>query len=339
MDAGNQAFIVGQTYSSGTDPITGSGTGFPGTSLCGTFGQTNNQGAPSTNVGFVSKLNATGNGVIWSCYIDGSENATESRVALFPAGCGATVGTRAKRTCRARPRARSPRVSPGTANRFQTDLRATGGKSNATFIVVHEDGQSLDYATHYGGSGNGTNADAGIAVAVDANGDGYITGATFSNDLTLVNPAFSTYEGGGNTPPTSNAFVAQFDPTKSGAPSLIYATLLGGHGATGTINITFPIIKSITLTVGDLGTGIVVDPNFDIWVTGVTASTDFQKIPGNVGTSFQAFNEAGSRHDCTPTPVRILRPPPISSCSSIRFIKLPRTRFATPRISADAESR
>src|SRR5580704_1083466 len=94
VDANNQAFIVGQTYSSGTDPITGSGTGFPGTSLCGTFGRTNDQGATFTNVGFVSKLSALGNAVIWSCYIDGSQNATESRVALFPIGCG--TGTQCK---------------------------------------------------------------------------------------------------------------------------------------------------------------------------------------------------------------------------------------------------
>src|SRR4029077_16925172 len=135
---------------------------------------------------------------------------------------------------------------PATANRFQSDLRATGGKSNATFIVVHEDGQSLDYATHYGGSGNGTNADAGIAVAVDANGNGYITGATFSSDLTTVNPAFSTYDGNVQSPPTSNAFVAEFKPTNSGAPSLIYATYLGVTGATGTLTAPVPF----TLPVG-----------------------------------------------------------------------------------------
>ncbi len=57
VDAGNQPFVVGQTYSSGADSATGAGTGFPGTSFCGTFGQTNNQGATFTNVGFISKLN------------------------------------------------------------------------------------------------------------------------------------------------------------------------------------------------------------------------------------------------------------------------------------------
>jgi len=301
VDAGNQPFIVGQTYSSGPDPAAGSGTGFPGTSFCGSFGRLNNQASTSTNVGFVSKLNSTGSGVIFSCYIDGSNNATESRVVLSPAGCGATAGTQCKAYMSGATQSTIAQGFPGTANRFQSDLRATGGKSNATFIVVHEDGQSLDYATYYGGTGNGTNADAGIAVAVDADGDGYITGATFSSDLSLVNAAFSTYQGGGNSPATSNPFVAQFDPTKSGAASLIYATYLGGHGATGTVNITFPITKTITLTVGDLGDGIVVDPNFDVWVTGVTASVDFRNIPGTVGTSFQSHNEAGSRTDCTPT--------------------------------------
>ena len=86
VDAGNQAFVVGQTYS----------TNFPGTSSCGPFGQSNNQGAPDVNVGFISKLDDTGSGVAWSCYIDGSNNATESRVALYPAGCGATADTQCK---------------------------------------------------------------------------------------------------------------------------------------------------------------------------------------------------------------------------------------------------
>jgi hypothetical protein len=296
VDAGNQAFVVGQTYSSGTDTT----TGFPGTHLCGAFGQANNQGVASTNVGFISKLNSTGSGVVFSCYIDGSDNATESRVVLSPAGCGATALTECKAYMSGSTQSTAAQGFPVTSHAFQKDLLATGGKSNATFIVVHPDGQSLDYATYYGGTGNGTNADAGIAVAVDSGGKGYITGATFSTDLSLVNAAFSSYLGGGNTPPTSNVFVAEFDPTKMDAASLLYATYLGGHGASGTITITFPPLMK-TLTLGDVGDGIVVDPTTGIWVSGLTASTDFGGIPGTVGTSFQSHNEAGSRTDCTPT--------------------------------------
>ena len=296
VDAGDQAFIVGQTYS----------TDFPDTAACGAFGQTNNQGAASTNVGFISKLNAAGSALDWSCYIDGSENATESRVVLFPAGCGATVGTQCKAYMAGSTQSTIAQGFPGTPNRFQTDLRSPFGKSNATFIVVHEDGQSLDYATHYGGSGNMTNADAGIAVAVDSNGNGYITGATFSSDLTTTTgAAFTTYDGNVQSPNTSNAFVAEFNPNAAAgmaeinpnavnAASLLYATYLGGTGAAATIvGITDP-------TVGDFGTGIVVDSNFDIWVAGATASLDFRKIPGNVGTSFLSFNRAGARTDCMP---------------------------------------
>ena len=94
----------------------------------------------------------------------------------------------------------------------------------------------LDYGTYYGGTGNGTNADAGIGVAVDSNGNGYITGATFSTDLVTMNAAISTFQGPATTPTMSNAFVAEFNPTAANGPaSLVYATYLGGSGATGTI--------------------------------------------------------------------------------------------------------
>ncbi len=292
VDAGDQAFVVGQTYS----------TNFPGTSSCGSFGQSNNQSATDVNVGFVSKLNDTGSSVVWSCYIDGSNNATESRVVLSPAGCGATVDTQCKAYMSGATQSTSGDGFPVTSNAAQTQLATTNGASNATFIVVHPDGSALDYATYYGGTGTGTGdnaeGDAGIAVAVDSNGYGYITGATFSTNIPLENDPYGTYEGG--TYKTSNAFVAEFDPTgdKSGSATLLYGTYLGGHGASGSISIEF--VGTYTLNVGDIGTGITVAGG-DIWVTGVTGSTDFQGIPGNAGTSYQQYNEAGSRHDCTPS--------------------------------------
>src|ERR1019366_2211784 len=78
VDAGAQPFIVGQTYS----------TNFPRTNLCGAFGQTNDQAHTFTNVGFVAKMKSDGSDLDWACYIDGQNNATESRVALAPSGCG-----------------------------------------------------------------------------------------------------------------------------------------------------------------------------------------------------------------------------------------------------------
>ena len=278
VDASNEPFIVGQTYS----------TNFPNASTCGAFGKTKDGGA-AVNNGFIAKLNAAGSAIVYACYINGTNNTTESRIALYPAGCGSGA-TKCKAYVAGSTQSDSSSGFPVTSGAFQKTLKGANGKSNATFLVVHEDGQSLDYATLYGGSGNGKNADAGIGVAVDSSGNGYITGATFSNDLTTKNPAVATYNAAAKTSEVSNAFVAEFNPGGSGAASLFYATYLGGSGNTGTVFVFgFPVFS---LSIGDLGTAVRIDPNTGhIWVAGVTASSDFE-VPGKVTPVFQSTNQA-----------------------------------------------
>jgi hypothetical protein len=286
VDAGNEPFIVGQTYSAD----------FPGppSSLCGAFGSTlQNGGTASTNNGFVAKMKADGSGLLYSCYINGNENATESRVALYPPGCGAGTACKAYVSGSTQSDGLTEKF-PATGNAFQKKNNATIGKSQATFLVVHEDGQSLDYATLYGGSGDTKNADSGIAVAVDANGNGYVAGATFSANLPLsASPAQSAFNGQPLPNDTSNAFVAEFNPASSGAASLVYATYEGGNGNVGTV--TCPIVGAISLPVGDGATAIVVDSATGaIWLGGFTASTVNFPVPGTVTPPFQSINEANN---------------------------------------------
>ena len=271
VDGNGEAFVAGQTYSAGAS--------FPGSSSCGAWGKSSNQGSSSTNVGVVSELNSSGNGLVYSCYIDGSANATASRVALLP-GCT----TNCKAYLVGSTQSTTAQGFPATLNAFQGGLRATGGKSNAFVLVVGANGGDPVYASYYGGSGNGTNGDTGIAIAVDSQGNAYITGATFSNDLTTKNPAVASYAGAANK--TSNAFVAEFNPNLSGAASLAYATYLGGTGAVATLG------GMAGGAFGDSGTGIAVDPG-KIWVVGTTASTNFQ-VPGTGNPAFQASNLAAA---------------------------------------------
>ncbi|MGA9722301.1 MAG: hypothetical protein WBQ86_07605, partial [Candidatus Binatus sp.] len=296
VDKSGEAFVVGQTYS-GPNPgnhLCADPTNvFPGTGSCGTWGQTNNQKNGGTNVGFVSELNSGGTEPVYSCYIDGEDNATVARVALDPTcstGCtaylvGSTQSTQARG------------FTPVTANAFQTDLnsQAKGSKSNAFVMVVPEQvpgpGASPTFNSYYGGSGNGQSAEAGIGLALDSNLNIWITGATFSSDLKTVNPAQMSYMG--TALATSNAFVAGINPGGTAANSLMYSSYLGGSGNAGTGFVS-------GFVVGDVGTSIQADPSSGVvWVAGLTGSTNFP-VAGIDNMAFQSTNQAGNASNAGP---------------------------------------
>jgi len=280
VDGANEPFIVGQTYS-GT--AASGGPNFPGTASCGAFGKSNDGKAADTNIGFVSKLNSTGSAVEWSCYIDGENNATEARVVLSPSNCEAADQPECKAYVAGTTQSSMADGFPqGSVTPFQSALLGKNGKSNATLIVLADGATpSLQYSTLYGGQGNGSSADAGIGVAVDSDGNGYLTGATYSTDLPTTTNAISTTFLGSNNDVLSNAFVAKFDPTTTG--HLLYGTYLGGLGASGTGIFT-------KFSVGDVGTGITIDSGDNIWVIGLTASTNFPVTKN----AFQSTNQAAT---------------------------------------------
>ena len=82
----------------------------------------------------------------------------------------------------------------------------------------------------YGGSVAGTyDSQTFYGMAVDGQGDVYLQGIVTAPNLPTTTgsfqPACNLYMAG----QCSNFFVAKFDPTKSGAASLIYATYIGGN--------------------------------------------------------------------------------------------------------------
>ncbi|MDQ3009335.1 MAG: SBBP repeat-containing protein, partial [Acidobacteriota bacterium] len=128
-----------------------------------------------------------------------------------------------------------------TANPFQPNN--SGGGFDAFLAKINAQGSQLAFSTYFGGTG----VDVAYGVAVDANNNGYITGNTFSTDFPTQNPLQAA--NGGN----ADAFVARFNDSGTG---LVFSTYLGG-------------------TAGDFGRGIAVDANAQAYVTGRTASTDF----------------------------------------------------------------
>jgi hypothetical protein len=129
----------------------------------------------------------------------------------------------------------------------------------------------LNYSTYLGG----TTDDLAFGLALDAAGNAYLAGQTFSTDFPQMNSEPSA-------PPTDiallgTAFVSELNPAGS---ALLYSTYLGGSGSAG--------------VGGDRAQAIAVDTAspVNIYVTGQTFSQDFPvstnpKIgqPGPAGTS------------------------------------------------------
>jgi beta-propeller repeat-containing protein len=126
-----------------------------------------------------------------------------------------------------------------------TNLLPPGSGQDAFVSKLGPDGSVLVYSTYLGGNAN----DAGLSVAVDAQGSAYITGYTYSSDFPTANALQATRRGG------VSAFVTKLSPTGS----LAYSTYLGGTG-------------------GEFGWGVAVDASANAYVTGYTFSTDFPTV-------------------------------------------------------------
>ncbi|WP_196305245.1 DUF7948 domain-containing protein [Metabacillus sediminilitoris] len=115
----------------------------------------------------------------------------------------------------------------------------------------------LVYSTYLGGMSD----DSGVGIAVDTEGNAYVTGVTSSLDFPTSPGAFQTTSDG-----FQDAFVTKLNPTGS---ALVYSTFLGG-----TQN-------------SDQGISIAVDAAGNAYVTGFTLSADFPTTPGAFDTTFK----------------------------------------------------
>jgi len=138
------------------------------------------------------------------------------------------------------------------------------GSMDAFVTKLSSDGSSLSYSTFIGGTG----ADRGYGIAVDSSGNCYITGYTAydsSTNYPTTAGAYDTTHNGGD-----DAFVTKLS---SDGSSLIYSTYLGSSST-------------------DLGDGIDVDLNGNVYITGPTYSSDFPTTNGAYDTKLGGVVDA-----------------------------------------------
>ena len=190
MDTSGNAYVTGYTDS----------TNFPTTT--GAF-QTTFSGSIDA---FVTKLNSSGTGLLYSTYLGGSDFDFGYGIALDSSGNAHVAGETASTDF------------PTTAGAFQTTY--AGGDRDAFVTELNATGTSLLYSTYLGGSGYDRSAHLGD-IALDSFGNAYIVGDTDSSDFPTTAGAFQTTHGGGGR----DAFVTKLNATGS---SLTYSTYLGG---------------------------------------------------------------------------------------------------------------
>jgi hypothetical protein len=146
-----------------------------------------------------------------------------------------------------------------SAGAFQTNFM--GGKQAGDAFVARFDntGTNLIYATYLGGSDD----DAAYALAVDADGNAYVTGATASGNFPTANAMAGGATIHGKKDPhlhnyLADIFVSKLDPSGS---NLLYSSYVGGSSA-------------------DTAYGIALDQDAGAYITGFTYSTNFPVTPG-----------------------------------------------------------
>jgi hypothetical protein len=169
---------------------------------------------------FVTKLNPAGNDLVYSTYLSLNGQKEVGEIAVDATGNAYVVGS----------------------------IWFYSGNTDAFVAKLNPEGNSLVYSTYLGGS----RTDFGFGIAVDANGNAYVTGSTRSPDFPTAGPLQEALAGKNCSNCPSDVFVTNMDPDGD----VVYSTYLGGRES-------------------DVGYGIAIDFGGNAYITGRTVSRDF----------------------------------------------------------------
>lgn len=211
---------------------------------------------------FVMKLNAS-EVVQWATFYGSDDDDRGRGITLDPAGAnvyvtGTTVG-----------------AWPATTGAFQVGNGSLYNVEDGFVLKLNAGTAAVQYSTLCGG----TDTDIPEDIAVDNQGNAYITGYTFSTDYWVFNPGGGAYvDSTIGSLATHDVFITKVN---SSGTALTWSTYMGGSSV-------------------DMGLGICYDPFYGIYVTGSTSSTDFpthlpldnvyyQSVQGDGGNFYDFF--------------------------------------------------
>ena len=281
VDSSGNAYVTGETDSPDFPATAGAyqtvcspspnntGAPIPNSSNCGT----------SNTSAFVTKLNSTGTGLVYSTFLGGNGSyAYATAIAVDGAGRAYIAGNEDEDCYRGLPYTFQS-CFPTTSGAVIAGNQPVGGDPQFAFVAAFDPtGAQLLYSTLFGdlnfkciiACGGGT---YGTGVTVDANGYFYLVGETQASNLPttagVVQPNGAPLGNPATYVQAWRGFVAKFNPvTSAGGASLAYATYLGGK----------------TGNTGDFISGITIDSASNAYIAGYTNSKDFPVTPGAYST-------------------------------------------------------
>ena len=240
--------------------------------------QTSLRGSVIQNAMFITKLSATGKDVLYSTLFGGGSDLFEITfegmgLALDSKGLIYIAGQTTSKNLRTL-NAAQPNSGGGEVDGFVAKFNpsATSG------------GASLVYSTYLGGSSN----DTGLAVVPDSDGNAYVRGGTCSSNFPTTANAYQISRRG-----NCDAFLTK---VSSDGKQFLYSTYLGGSGfeygvltgassgplaeLVGSMGATIPTIYSSEFGGSAYGSGLALDADGVLHITGATTSTDFPVTAG-----------------------------------------------------------
>lgn len=269
VDAGGNAYVTG---------VTGS-TDFPTANPA----QPALAGSGGTADAFVTKLNATGSGLVYSTYLGGSQSEIGFGIAVDASGNAYVTGF-------------TTSIDFPTVNPVQPAL---SGEHDAFVAKLSPAGSTLVYSTYLGGGGE---EEEGFGIAVDAAGSAYIVGRSESPNFPTTPGAAQSASGGAfdafvakiadiNTPVGTNVAVQSVDLATGTTPVTLTFSAVAQQGVTTLVTsgsgptppAGFQLVSPATFY--DLTTTAVFSGSVTVCIThgGVTAASRLFHFEGGRG--------------------------------------------------------
>ena len=196
---------------------------------------------------YVVKLKADGSDLVYATYLGGDGEDRGWDIAADGSGAAYVTGDTDS--------SNFP-TTEGAYNRIRK------GTMDAFVVKMNPTGSTLAYGTLVGGSGS---QNTGTAIAVDASGVAYVTGATLSANFPTTDGVFQeNYQ--------ENGDVVVFKLNATGS-NLLYSTYVGGSSL-------------------DWSFAVAVDGSGAAYVTGYTASTNFPTTEGAFSRDHKGSDDA-----------------------------------------------